>query len=87
MEVLAWLGIPLGATLLAVAWVSWAGRTRPPVDPADSVESWRRFQDTLAATSDPSRRVQPDAGTRRPLRRRQSGERPRSSPPSPPLPR
>jgi len=43
MGVLAWLGIPAGATALAILWVQWASRTRGPVKPRHSVAERERF--------------------------------------------
>jgi hypothetical protein len=44
MSAIAWWLIPIGATLLAVVYVSWAGRARPPADVHDSVEGYQRFR-------------------------------------------
>lgn len=44
MKALAWWLIPAVAFVLAVAWVSFKGRTRPPVDPHDSMAEHLRFQ-------------------------------------------
>lgn len=51
MSALAWLAIPLVAMLLAVIWVLWASRARPPADPHDTVEDYQRFK----AVFDPER--------------------------------
>lgn len=46
---LAWLlPIPVAA-LLAIAWTAWRGRSRGPVDPAESVRAHQRFVAALAA--------------------------------------
>ena len=52
MKVLAWLAFPLVATLLAMCWAGWRGRSRGPRRPAGafaSVEDFRRFNEALAA--------------------------------------
>lgn len=47
-EWLLWLvPVPL-ATLAAVAWTSWAGRTRAPAGPEESVKAYERFRAALA---------------------------------------
>ncbi|WP_121194066.1 hypothetical protein [Motilibacter peucedani] len=63
MTSLAWLAIPVVAVVLAIACVSWLGRTRRPADVADTVESYARFQAALSqATSRSTVRVKgPDA--------------------------
>jgi phage gp37-like protein len=47
MTAVAWWGIPLGATLLAVVWVAWAGRRRPPADTHATVSSYQRFRSAM----------------------------------------
>lgn len=47
MTSLAWLAIPVVAVVLAIAYVSWVGRTRRPPDAADTVERYARFQAAL----------------------------------------
>ncbi len=52
MKVLAWLAFPLAATVLAMCWAAWRGRTRGPRRTGGafaSVEDFRRFTDALAA--------------------------------------
>ncbi|WP_238164126.1 hypothetical protein [Kribbella pittospori] len=52
MKVLAWLAFPVVATLLAMCWAAWRGRSRGPRRSGgafDSVEDFRRFNDALAA--------------------------------------
>ena len=44
MSALVWLAIPVVAVLLAILWVMWATRTRPPVDVHDSLEERERFK-------------------------------------------
>lgn len=41
---IAWLGIPIAATLLAIVWVAVVSRPRPPQDMHDSLESYERFK-------------------------------------------
>jgi hypothetical protein len=52
MKVLAWLAFPLVATLLAMCWAGWRGRSRGPRRSGGafaSVEDFRRFNEALAA--------------------------------------
>lgn len=49
MDAMLWWLIPITATLLAVAWVSWNGRTRRPADPHDTLAAHRRFTEALAS--------------------------------------
>ena len=52
MKVLAWLAFPLVATLLAMCWAAWRGRSRGPRRSGGafaSVEDFRRFNAALAA--------------------------------------
>jgi hypothetical protein len=52
MKVLAWLAFPLVATLLAMCWAAWRGRSRGPRRSGGafaSVEDFRRFNEALAA--------------------------------------
>ena len=68
MKVLAWLAFPLVATLLAMCWAGWRGRSRGPRRPAGafaSVEDFRRFNAAIAA---PGPRATPE-------RRRRLGRR------------
>ena len=53
---LLWLlPVPL-ATLGAVAWASWAGRSRGPVETAESVQAYERFRAALQAPVPPVER-------------------------------
>ena len=56
METLAWWGIPIASTIVAIIWVAVINRPRPPADPHDSVRDYERFRAALAATSDPRRK-------------------------------
>ena len=44
MQVLAWLLIPLVATILGIAWVVWRSREPKPVDPEQGMEELARFR-------------------------------------------
>jgi hypothetical protein len=70
VEAIAWWAIPIGATLLAVAWVSFVSRPKPPADPHDSVEDYRRFRSALGGTRDVPRDERPggDGGAGHPGR-------------------
>jgi hypothetical protein len=48
VQVLWWLVPPLVATLLAMGWASWAGRTRHDVGRDDSKEALERMQRAIA---------------------------------------
>ncbi|NHC45641.1 hypothetical protein [Motilibacter aurantiacus] len=61
MNQLAWLAIPVVAVVLAIAWVAWAGRTRPPADAHDTVEGYRRFTAALDSAARAGR-VEEQAG-------------------------
>ena len=47
MGPLVWLLIPVGATVLAVAWVMWVNRTRRPADAHDTLAAHQRFTEAL----------------------------------------
>lgn len=47
MEALAWWLIPITATLLAVAWVTWINRPRKPADAHSTLAAHRRFTAAL----------------------------------------
>jgi hypothetical protein len=57
MGVLAWLGVPAGATVLAILWVHWASRVRGPVETSESLAERERFKAAFAATQQPERRA------------------------------
>ncbi|HVY08565.1 MAG TPA: hypothetical protein VHB18_00265 [Mycobacteriales bacterium] len=44
MGVLAWLGVPAIATLLAIVWVNWSARPRGPVETEQSLAERERFK-------------------------------------------
>lgn len=60
MQVLAWLLIPLVATLLGIAWVVWRSREPKPVDPQQGMEELARFREAMAKPL-PSLRREPTA--------------------------
>ena len=47
MQVLAWLLIPLVATVLGVAWLVWRGREPKPADPEQGMEDLARFRQAM----------------------------------------
>ena len=57
MGVLAWLGVPAVATLVAIVWVNWAARPRGPVETEQSLaegkdaigKTYARMQDIALA--------------------------------------
>jgi hypothetical protein len=57
MGVLAWLGIPGVATVLAIAWVQWSTRTRGPVEVHESLAERERFKAAFASPPPPNRRA------------------------------
>ena len=48
-EPLLWLIFPLLATLVAIVWTAWSGRTRGPEQTDDSIEAHERFRRAMAA--------------------------------------
>lgn len=48
MSALAWWLIPIGATIVAIGWVSWANRPKPPADAHVTLQSYERFRRALA---------------------------------------
>ena len=74
MSALAWLAIPVVAVILAMLWVTWATRTRPPVDVHDSLEERERFKAAFDRRSnDPSKDRIPDRRRGRERRSNRSG--------------
>ncbi|HEX3705136.1 MAG TPA: hypothetical protein VHV76_00775 [Mycobacteriales bacterium] len=51
MGVLAWLGVPAVATLLAIVWVNWAARPRGPVETEESLAERERFKAAFSRLS------------------------------------
>ncbi|MGN6475458.1 MAG: hypothetical protein ACTHK4_17680 [Mycobacteriales bacterium] len=58
MGVLAWLGAPAIATLIAIVWVNWAARPRGPVETEESLAERERFK---AAFTRPVSTIDPPA--------------------------
>jgi len=55
VQAMAWWLVPITATLLAIAWVTWSARPRRPADPHDTLAAHRRFTEALSpATSEDS---------------------------------
>lgn len=46
---LVWLSPLPVATLGAIAWTAWSGRTRGPADTIDSVQAYERFRAAMSA--------------------------------------
>jgi hypothetical protein len=61
MGVLAWLGAPAVATVIAIVWVNWAARPRGPVETEESLAERERFN---AAFSRPLSVVDPQTRKR-----------------------
>jgi hypothetical protein len=57
MTIAWWLSIPVVATLLAILWVTWAGRPKTPKDTHASLQSYQRFR--AAMENETSRRRPP----------------------------
>ncbi len=47
MQILAWLGVPVAATLLAIGWAHWASRERGPAETQDTVAQYERFRSAM----------------------------------------
>jgi hypothetical protein len=47
MQVLAWLLIPLVATVLGVVWLVWRSREPKPADPEQGMEDLARFREAM----------------------------------------
>jgi hypothetical protein len=74
MSALAWLAIPVVAVLLAMLWVAWATRTRPPVDVHESLRDHERFKAAFDRRSyDPSKDRVPDRRRGADRRRNRNG--------------
>ncbi len=57
MSALAWWLVPIGATIVAIGWVSWASRPKPPADVHATLESYERFRRALGTPPPASRDV------------------------------
>lgn len=53
MEILAWLGFPVVATLSAIGWASWSSRTRRPQGMDDSMAAYEKFRRALGGATGP----------------------------------
>jgi hypothetical protein len=51
VQAMAWWLVPITATLLAIAWVTWSARPRRPADPHDTLAAHRRFTEALSPTT------------------------------------
>jgi hypothetical protein len=60
MGVLAWLGVPAVATLVAIVWVNWAARPRGPVETEQSLAERERFKAAFDRPEGEARRVADD---------------------------
>lgn len=49
MGVLVWLAVPLGVTVLAIAWVNWSSRPRGPIETHESLAQQERFRAALSS--------------------------------------
>jgi len=54
MSAFVWWLIPIGATVLAIAWASWASRPKPRADVHDTLQSYERFRRALGAPPPPA---------------------------------
>jgi hypothetical protein len=59
VQAMAWWLIPIIATLLAVAWVTWTARPRRPADPHETLAAHKRFTEALTP---PTSIGPPDSG-------------------------
>ena len=59
VQAMAWWLIPIVATLLAVAWVTWTARPRRPADPHETLAAHKRFTEALTP---PTAIGQPSSG-------------------------
>ena len=66
MQAMAWWLVPITATLLAIAWVTWSARPRRPADPHDTLAAHRRFTEALSPSTpdDSERGARPDTPDR-----------------------
>ncbi|HSF27044.1 MAG TPA: hypothetical protein VLC50_05950 [Actinomycetes bacterium] len=65
MATIAWLGIPLAATLLAIVWVVWVSRPRPPADMHETLASYERFKAAMSGDTRRRWRRRPGSADRR----------------------
>ena len=57
MGVLAWLGVPAVATVLAIVWTHWSTRPRGPVETSESLAAHERFKTAMASPTGPRRQA------------------------------
>ena len=75
MSVIAWWGIPVAATVLAIAFVAWRGRARGPQDTNEAIESRERFRRAIeGGTPGPESSRTPSAGASEPPRDGDGGD-------------
>lgn len=55
MQAIAWWLIPIVATVVAVVWLSFRSRPRPPADPHHSLEEHARFREAMQRPLAPPR--------------------------------
>lgn len=60
MSAIAWWGIPVGATLLAILWVSWASRPKPRIGVHESLQQHERFRRALERSAEADERRRDD---------------------------
>ena len=63
-----WLSPVVVAPLLAVIWMSWAGRPRGPVEAIETVEEHNRFKAALTTPLPPGPLPHPRKKPNRPVR-------------------
>ena len=63
MQAIAWWIIPAVATLLAIVYVSWRARPRPPEDTHDAIQAREAFKRVME--EDDRRRRGPRSASRR----------------------
>jgi hypothetical protein len=54
VTVLYWLLVPLLVTVVAAGWLAFSHRTRPPVDPRDSMAEHVRFKQAMERSARPA---------------------------------
>lgn len=47
-DILVWLLVPLGATLLALLWLGWRARPKGPIDTHEGMAELVRFREAMA---------------------------------------
>lgn len=54
MSILLWTFAPIIVLVLAIVWVHWAGRSRPPAQAKESVEEFDKFRRAIQAPLAPA---------------------------------